>query len=90
MSQRVSIVLKTSVVTLTPIARILRTVIQTVLAFGAAEPTLIGLVHMTGAQASEVAGIVAGLVALAALVQNLLEQWGVLPTTGGKAATAEE
>ncbi len=83
---KVNVVTKADTVSLSAIARIARTVIQSVLAFGAAEPTLIGLVHLTGAQASEFSGIVAGLVFVVSAVQNVLEHFNLLPTVGGNAA----
>jgi hypothetical protein len=71
---------------LSPIARVLRTVLQTVIAFGAAMPTLIGALGLTGTQAAKVSGIVAGLVLVASSVQNLLEHFNVIPTSGATAA----
>jgi len=73
--------------TLTPLARVIRTILQTVLAFGASFPTLIVLVHLTAAQTAEYSSIVAGLVLVASTVQNLLEHFNVLPVTGAKAAS---
>jgi len=89
MSQRVHITTTTTVVTVSPIARVLRTIIQTVIAFGAAEPTLIGGLGLTGTQASKVAAIVAGFVLTVTSAQNLLEHFGVLPVAGGKVPVAK-
>lgn len=82
---RVNTSVPTGAVAVSPVARVLRTVLQTVIAFGAAEPTLIGGFGLSGAQASKISAVVAGLVLVASTVQNLLEHFGVLPTAGGKA-----
>jgi hypothetical protein len=79
---------KVTAVTLSPFARIARTVIQSVVAFAAAEPTLVGLVHLNAAQASEFAGITSGLVFVVSAVQNLLEHFNLIPTVGGNDAKA--
>jgi uncharacterized membrane protein len=84
---KISTSTEVSAVTLTPLARVVRTVLQTVLAFGASFPTLIALVHLTAAQTAEYSSIVAGLVLVASTVQNLLEHFNVIPTTGAKAAS---
>lgn len=82
---KVSTTTVVSTTTLTPLARVVRTILQTVLAFGASFPTLIALVHLTAAQTAEYSGIVAGLVLVASTVQNLLEHFNVIPTAGAKA-----
>jgi hypothetical protein len=85
MTQRVTTSTEAPVVTLSPLARVVRTVIQTVVSFAAVEPILIGLVHANAATATEAASITAGVVFIASTVQNVLEHFGVLPTVGGKA-----
>ena len=82
----VSVKIVTANPVLSPIARVLRTVLQTILAYGLALPTLIGGVGLTGTTAAKVSAIVAGLVLVASAVQNLLEHFNVIPTTGATAA----
>ncbi len=85
--QRVSAVTSTTKVALTPLARVVRTAIQTVISFAAVEPTLINVVHVNTGTATEVASITAGAVFVVATAQNLLEHFGILPVVGGKAAS---
>lgn len=88
MTQRVVTKTPTSAVSVNPLGRWVRTIVQAVIAFGAAEPTLIAGLHFTGVRASEIAAIVAALVALASGAQNLAEKLGWLPVAGGKSAAA--
>jgi hypothetical protein len=85
MSQKINAVVEAVTgVTLTPLARVVRTIIQTVLAFAVAEPVLIKLVSVNAGTATKAASITAGLVFVVSTVQNVLEHFGVLPVTGGK------
>lgn len=88
MTQRVVTKSAATAVAVSPLARWLRTATQAVIAFGAAEPTLIAGLHFTGTRASEISAIVAALVAAVSGVQNLAEKLGWLPVTGGKAQAA--
>ena len=74
----------TAPVTVSSIARIVRTLVQSVIAFGAAEPVLIGLLHLNAMQSSKVAGVVSALVFVASALQNVLEHFGITPTVAGK------
>ena len=85
MTQRVAVKTTATAVAVSPLARWLRTIVAAVVGFGAAEPTLIGLVHLTGTKASEVSAIVAALVAVVSGAQNLAEKLGLVPVVGGKA-----
>ena len=85
--QKVSAATTTAKVALTPLARVVRTIIQTVIAFAGAEPVLINLAHINSATATEVAAATAGAVSVVSTVQNLLEHFGILPVVGGKAAS---
>lgn len=86
MTERVVEKVSAASVALSPTMRIVRTVIQAILAFGAAEPTLIGGLGLTGVEATKVAAIVSALVLVASTIQNLLEHFGLISTVGGKAA----
>ena len=88
MTQRVVTKSSTSSVAVNPLGRWLRTVVQALIAFAAAEPTLIAGLHFTGARASEIAAVVSALVALVSGAQNLAEKLGWLPVAGGKSAAA--
>ena len=81
---KVSVPVVTPTTTLSPLARVLRTVLQTIIAYGAALPVLIGPLGLTGTRAAEVSAIVAGVVLVASAVQNVLEHFNVLPTVGAK------
>jgi hypothetical protein len=86
-TQRVNVSTPASAVSLSPLARVVRTVVQTILAFAAAEPTLIGVLHLSSGTATEIASLTAAAVLVVSTVQNVLEHFGVLPTVGGKVAT---
>lgn len=88
MSQKVVTKSATDIVAVNPLARWLRTILQAVAAFAAAEPTLIAGLHFTGVRASEIAGVVAGLVAVASAAQNLAEHFGWISVAGGKSPVA--
>ncbi len=75
-------------ITLSPVARVIRTVMQVVLAFAAVQPALIAGLGLSGSRASEISGIVAGVVLVVSTAQNLLEHFGVLPVVAGKAVKA--
>lgn len=88
MAQKVVTKSATSAVAVSPVSRWLRTVLQAVAAFGAAEPVLIAGLGLTGTRASEIAAIVSALVAAASGIQNLLEKLGVISVAGGKSPAA--
>ena len=77
----------TSTVTLSALARVLRTVLQTLVAFGGSWPLLVAALHLSSAQGAEASSVVAGIVFVASAIQNILEHFNVIPTIGGKAPT---
>lgn len=88
MTQIVASKSTTTQVAVSPLARFVRTAVQIVGAFAAAEPVLIAGLHFSGTRASEIAAIVGGLVGFVTGAQNLLEKLGWIPVVGGKAPTA--
>lgn len=75
-------------VSLTPLARVVRTVIQVALAVGASIPVILASTGLTGGQVAKVEAIVGTAVAVISTIQNLLESYGIIPVVGGKVATA--
>ena len=75
-------------VSLTPLARVVRTVIQVALSVGASIPIILNTTGLTGTQVTKVETIIATAVAVISTVQNLLESYGVIPVVGGKVASA--
>jgi len=89
MSQKVNVVASVGVVTLTPLARIMRTVMQVLVAVAAAVPILLNTPAVSGnAVLAKYVGVVGGLFVTVVTVMNLLENYGIIPVIGGKPATA--
>ncbi len=83
MAQRVSTAQSVDAVSLTPLARVVRTVVQIVLAVGGSIPIILAATNLSGAQITKVEAIVAGLTATVSAVQNVLENLGAIPVAGG-------
>ncbi|QXC59319.1 hypothetical protein KSP35_12995 [Aquihabitans sp. G128] len=69
-----------------PFLRILRTLVQLLVAFPAIVPALVQVLHVLGVESISGPGLLAVAAAALALVvgvQNLLEQAGLIPTLGG-------
>ena len=76
---------------MTAATRVFRSIAQSLASFALALPTLTAGFNVTPANSAKYAGIVAGLVALVAAVQNVLEANGVVPTltTAAKPVVAQ-
>ena len=87
-AQLVNASVPVTTVSLTPLARVVRTVIQVVLAVGASIPLILSSTSLTGGQVAKVEAIVGTAVAVISALQNILESYGVLPVVGGWVAAA--
>lgn len=85
---KVNVPAVTPSVTLSPLARFVRTALQTIIAFGVSFPVLIGVFGFTATTTAKVTSVVAGIVVVASAIQNTLEHFNVLPTMGAKAPTS--
>ena len=85
MSQKISDPTEATSVTLSPLARVVRTVIQVVIAVGGSIPIILATTTLSGPDVAKVESIVATAVAVVSTIQNLLEHYGVIPVAGGKA-----
>ncbi len=59
--------------------RIIRTVFQVLVAVAASAPLMVGTLHLSAAQSTEVSGVVGLVVIIITSVHNGLEQAGILP-----------
>ena len=85
MTQKVNTPTSVTSVTLTPLARVVRTVIQVVLAVGAAIPTILNTPLVSGnAGLTKDVLILGGWITAITALQNVLEHAGILPVIGGK------
>jgi hypothetical protein len=72
MAQRVNSTSEVSAVSLTPLARVVRTVFQTLVAVAASIPVILAATPLTSAQITKVEVVVGGLVAVVSTIQNVL------------------
>ncbi len=88
MTERVNVPVATGTVSLSGLARGLRTALQVIIAVGAAIPTILLTPTVAGnAVLVKDLGIVSGFIAVVVILQNALEASGIIPTIGGSAAT---
>ena len=85
MPQKVSTPVEAAVVTISPLARVVRTLLQVAVAVGAAIPVILNSGAITTPKT--VAALSTALV-LVTTLQNFLEHTGILPVVGGKAPGA--
>ena len=87
-SPRVNAAIAAQAVSVSGLARFLRTAFQLVLALGAAIPTILLTPAVSGnAEVVKILGTVSGYIVIIVGIVNALEQGGIIPTFGGKAAT---
>ena len=82
MPQKVNTATPAPSVALSPLARVVRTIIQIVTAQAVSLPTLIAGFGLNAAETAKYDGIISGAVLVASTVQNLLEHFGILPVVG--------
>ena len=88
MSQKINITTNVTSVSFTPVARIVRTVIQILVAIGLAIPIILNTPAIAGnAALAKELGVVGALIASVSAVWNSLENFGFIPAIGGKPAT---
>lgn len=88
MTQKINVTANVSSVSFTPVARIVRTVIQILVAIGIAIPIILNTPAISGnAALAKDLGIVGALIASISAVWNALENFGFIPAIGGKPAT---
>ena len=87
--QKVSIPAAVTTVSLTPLARVVRTVLQIVISVGAAIPIILNTPAVAGnAVLVKDLGIVGAIIAFVSVLQNTLENLGIIPVLGGTPAAA--
>ena len=85
MTQVINVKVPVNAATLSPLARVMRTVLQVVIAVGAAIPTILALPGVAGsAVLVKDLGIAAGYLVIITAVMNALENAGVIPVLGAK------
>jgi len=85
MPQRVNTTATVTSVTLTPLARVVRTIVQIVLAVGVAIPTILNTPFISGnAGLTKDLLILGGWIAAFTALQNVLEHAGIIPVFGAK------
>lgn len=81
---KVSVRTSTPAVTISPLARIVRTFSSVIVALLGAIPTLSVFLHLSASRSAEFASIVGAVILIVAVILNTLEHLGVLSTAGGK------
>ncbi len=87
MTQKVNVSATASTVTLSPLARFMRTVFQVVLAVAAAIPVIMNTPAVSGnAVLAKYLGVVSGFFITIVAILNALENYGIIPVIGGQPA----
>ena len=86
--QRINVTANVLTVSFSPVARVIRTIIQVLLSIGVAIPIILNTPAVAGnAALVKDLGIVGAIIASISGVWNMLENYGISPSAGGKPAT---